>query len=368
MPEDAQAQVWKLPEFSEADVYHPRIKKAIEVVTRETRFADADQRKLAEKSQAKYKDFEEPNYESNVTTDSVSKIKEVTTLDVEEPTVVDKESFPTEEKVRISEGFKNSEFTAQTGLLTDAENYAQTIREGARLYAEQMHNEAEARFLEADRKFQEAENLRSKTQEDRDRILREARDEATQIKQEAYQDGFENGKKDGALARYEELEPQALQVVDLIEQLKRLRQIVRYQTEQEMVQMALLIAKKVIVQEIEVNADWLKDTVKNTLGVIEHLGKIRVFVNPVDYEMLQAAKAELEKYLDEEQVLVLSTSIDVEAGAVEFETDENVINYSFQKQFEDIEEMLSRKLADRSATLHEVDMEAYDFSNHPHQA
>ena len=44
------------------------------------------------------------------------------------------------------------------------------------------------------------------------------------------------------------------------------------------------------------------------------------------------------------------------------ESDEEVINFHFQKRFEELEAMLSDELAERHARLDEEDMDAYDYS------
>jgi hypothetical protein len=45
------------------------------------------------------------------------------------------------------------------------------------------------------------------------------------------------------------------------------------------------------------------------------------------------------------------------------ESDEEVINFHFQKRFEELEELLSNELSERHARLEEVDMDAYNYSN-----
>ena len=42
------------------------------------------------------------------------------------------------EKIQLSEDFKNSEFFLENSLLTDAEEFAETIREGAKLHKSQL--------------------------------------------------------------------------------------------------------------------------------------------------------------------------------------------------------------------------------------
>lgn len=270
-----------------------------------------------------------------------------------------------DEKIEKSETFRNDEFTPENSLLTDVESYAKTVREGADIYSQRKHDEADQKMAEAQKKHDEAEQIRQEALEEKERMIAEAQAEVEAIKAQAYQEGFEVGQQEGAEQRYTELAPQVAQVDDLLAQLSQLRQIVRFQTEQEMLQLAVLVAKKVVHEELTINQDVLVNIAKVSLQEIEALGKIQILVNPNDYDLLVNSKAKLEQYLKEEQRLVIQPNIDAEPGALLVETDETIVNFHFEKQFEAIEDALSRKLSDRQAHLYEVDMDAYDFSPPP---
>jgi hypothetical protein len=68
-------------------------------------------------------------------------------------------------------------------------------------------------------------------------------------------------------------------------------------------------------------------------------------------------------YLKEEQSLIIKSDSDASPGSIHMESDEEVINFHFQKRFEELEELLSDELSERHARLEEVDMEAYDYSD-----
>ncbi len=267
-----------------------------------------------------------------------------------------------DEKIATSEQFNSTEFTAETTLLSNAENYAETIREGADIYSARMHQEADELQRKTEETLREAEAIKQAGEAERKRLIEEAEAQVQSIKDGAYQEGLAAGQIAGTDLRYKELEPQVVQINDLIEQLSRLRQIVRFQGEQELLQLATLIAKKVVHEEITVNPEVLYNIARMSIQEIEALGKIRILVHPDDYEFLVNAKAKLEQYIKEEQTLVIQPNIDAEPGALLVETDETIINFHFQKQFEHIEEILSRTLSERESHIHSVDMDAHDFS------
>ena len=148
----------------------------------------------------------------------------------------------------------------------------------------------------------------------------------------------------------------------VIEQLSNLRQVVRFQAEQELVQLAVLIAKQVVVQELMTNPETLQNILVKALEEIESKGKIQVFLHPEDYEFMKNTGVNLDQYMGEEQTLVLKVNQEAEPGSIFIETDDDVLNFTFQQQFEQIEEELSQRLAERQVQMHSVDMDAYDFA------
>ena len=55
------------------------------------------------------------------------------------------------EKIQLSENFKNSEFFLENSLLTDAEEFAETIREGEKLHKAQLLKQIEEQANDTDR-------------------------------------------------------------------------------------------------------------------------------------------------------------------------------------------------------------------------
>ncbi len=266
-----------------------------------------------------------------------------------------------DQKVALSTTFSNESFTREDSLLTNAESYAATVREGAELYRQQLVAQAEAENQKARRLRQEAEQLRVQAEEERVRMLREAEAEVQAIKDQAYGEGFEQGRLDGMEQRYQESAPIAEQSEQVLEQLRGLRHLVRFQAEQELVQLSVVIAKKVVIEELQVNPDVIIGITQAALKELHSKGKIIVYLHPDCYDYLQKSGADLERFLDEEQALTLKASPDIQPGAVSIESDEEVVNHSFQHQFEELENLLSQKLLERYARMNDVDMDAYDF-------
>ena len=273
-----------------------------------------------------------------------------------------------DEKVRIAESYDTETFIREDSLLSNAQSYAQTIRDGADIYKRDMEAKGDEIRREAENIREEAETIKRGVEQERQQILREAELAAQRSQEASYNEGYEAGRQEGIERRYMESEPMAQQLEMVLEQLTSLRQIVRFQAEQELVQLALMIAKNIVIEEITINPDILKNIIKSALKELESLGKVRIFLHPDDYEFIIKCQGDLEKYIDDEQVLQIKPNIDASPGSIIIETDEDVVNYSFQQQFEKLEEELSQKLGERHVRLHEVDMDSYNFSSTPHDS
>jgi flagellar assembly protein FliH len=271
------------------------------------------------------------------------------------------DSLSEEEKVAFAQNFHNDRFIREDSLLTSAEAYASTVREGADMYRQQLLSGAETERNEARRLRQEADQIRIQAEEQRARMIEEAEQSVNSIRESARQQGYEEGYESGLQQRYEEAAPVAQRSEEVLQQLMGLRQLVRFQSEQELVQLAVVIARKLVIKELSVNSQVIQNIVQAGLKEIEGKGKITAILHPEDYEFLANSGVNFDPYLGEEQSLSIRSSMDVEPGSISIESDEDAVNFSFQQKFEELEELLSQKLVGRYARMNEIDMDSEEF-------
>jgi len=150
-----------------------------------------------------------------------------------------------------------------------------------------------------------------------------------------------------------------------LEQLNSLRQVVRFQAEEELVKLALGIAKNVVAEELKLNNAVIQNIVQAALHETEVQGKIYLHLHPDDYKFLLNSKSDLESYLNDEQKLVLRQNPEMKPGSIYVESDEEIISRSIEGQFDKLEETLTEQTENRHAHLTEVDIDAHDFSAQP---
>jgi hypothetical protein len=128
------------------------------------------------------------------------------------------------------------------------------------------------------------------------------------------------------------------------------------------VKLALQIAKNVVIEEIKLNNSVIKNIVQAALQETEVQGKIYLFLHPDDYEFLVESKSDLERYLSDEQSLVLRKNPKMKVGSIYVESDEEIISRSIEGQFDRLEESLTEQIENRHSHLTEVDIDSHDFS------
>ena len=274
------------------------------------------------------------------------------------------------EKIQLSEEFKNSEFFMENSLLTNAEDFAETIREGAKLHKTQLLKQIEEQANDTDRIHKETVAENQAAEQQRNELLSDTENKIQQIKEKAFKEGFESGHSQGIQKRYDEAEPLAQQANKILEHLDSLRKVVRFQAEGELVTLALKISKNIVAEEIKLNQDVIKNIVKAALHETEVQGKLYLYLNPDDYEFLLNSKTELESYQSEDQNLVIRQNPEMQHGSVHVESDEEIISRSIEEQFKLVEDNLNEQIEIRQAHLNEVDIDSHNFNltKHDHES
>jgi flagellar assembly protein FliH len=114
-----------------------------------------------------------------------------------------------------------------------------------------------------------------------------------QIEKEAYEKGFEAGEKAGfamgenkALVLIEKLE-------SVIRDLTEFRERLIKETEPELLELAVDIAKKIVLKELTINPDEIVNITKEAMMKLERTGQITIKINPSLYDLFMKHKPDL---------------------------------------------------------------------------
>lgn len=161
------------------------------------------------------------------------------------------------------------------------------------------------------------------TAEQIEAIQREARDEA-------YKEGFEQGRKEGLQSGQAEIRASVERLEQVFRALGEPLADVDAQVEEELLELALAVARQVVRRELKTDPGQIVAVVREALGVLPSLAReIRVFLHPDDAVLVREALSvpegeERHWRIVEEPVLT--------RGGCRVESDNSYIDASLEKQ------------------------------------
>lgn len=123
-------------------------------------------------------------------------------------------------------------------------------------------------------------------------ILGEARQKAEHIEREAYEQGFLQGQKDGREMGERSLDQLLQQFQGLVAAMVQEKEELYKQREQELVDLVLLICRKIVVRELSLKPEIIRDIVAEGFKILANSENIKLRLHPQDHEILQRAPQE----------------------------------------------------------------------------
>ncbi len=174
-----------------------------------------------------------------------------------------------------------------------------------------------------------------------------------QAYQKGFNDGIEKGTKEGEVAGFEhaskKLEPLLDGLQQALMQLGNLRQNTYRIIEQEVVELALAIARKVICREIEVDKEVVVCIAREALSKVEDPGRITIKMNPSDYQFINGTKYQLSEMIGNIDNVTIEPGKNISSGGCVIETNLGEIDARIEQQLQVIEDSFRTALENTSA-------------------
>ncbi len=174
-----------------------------------------------------------------------------------------------------------------------------------------------------------------------------------QAYQDGFNDGLEKGTDEGEKTGFEQaakkLEPLLGSLQQGILQLKNLRQDTYQRIENEVVDLAMAIARKVICREIEVDKEVVVCVAREALAKVEAPGKIKIKLNPADLQFIDETKYQLSELIGNIDNVTLEAEGSIQSGGCVVETDLGEIDARIENQLQAVEESF-RSALEKSIT------------------
>lgn len=260
--------------------------------------------------------------------------------------ILEDKKKPGKRRVDYSD-FNSAEFNEVDTLLTNVEEYSKRIREDVDKYARHVRNETDLFRSEIELELANALIKRIEAEKKAEEIIQDAEDRRDSIVKEAQEEGFQAGFAEGIQKHKEENEQLTQSVLSLIEEMKNMRTDMARRYEEQIVNLSLLIAEKVVYKRATSDKELVLDMLKKSIQHFEGQDNIKIRVHPVELDFILENQSEIKKYLDESQTVSIKADESVEPASPVIEADYSVVDISLEKQFKEIEQQLKTCIEDR---------------------
>lgn len=223
----------------------------------------------------------------------------------------------------------------------------------ARAEADRIIKEAEQRaFEEVQNKTEEARQAKQQAEEEKTRIVeeatreadnmrREANEEVDRIRREAYEEGYKAGHEEGYASGKPEVERLIDQLHHIIDKTLEKRNEIIEQSETQLINLVLLIAKKVVKVISENQKNVVINNVIQALRKLKSRGEVLIKVNLDDVELTTEHVKDFMRMVDNVQSVTVVEDSTVDKGGCVIETDFGEIDARISSQLQEIEEKIN---------------------------
>jgi len=180
-----------------------------------------------------------------------------------------------------------------------------------------------------------------------DEILRQARNEAAKIRAQAETEGHERGYAAGVEQGRAALAQTRAALEEAAAAVLSAREAFVDQAEERSVELALLLAEKIVGVALDLRPELVVDAVRGTLRRAAERDHVVIEVNPTDLELVRREAGEVAAQLGGVRQLEVVAEQRVPPGGCVVRTAEGEIDARVETQFERATELLREALAQR---------------------
>jgi len=204
------------------------------------------------------------------------------------------------------------------------------------------------RALEEDVLFEakkKAEEIIKQAQEKADELLTKTKTELEEItkttQHKAYEKGFKEGKEEGIKAGEEVIKKSLAEIQNVLIEAKHKREEIMQINQEIIINLALMIAKKIIKAELITNKEMIFENLNQALKKVKDKEEIKVKVNPVHLQELGTRKEEFLRQVSGIERINFEEDKNIEPGGCIIETNLGIIDATISSQLEMIEDALN---------------------------
>jgi len=243
---------------------------------------------------------------------------------------------------REAEAFKRNWEEEKGRMIEKAEAEAERIiKEAEQRAFEEIQNKTEEARLAKQQADEEKTRIIDEANRDSEALRREAADEVERIRKEAYEEGYKAGHEEGFSSGKPEVERLVEQIHAIIDRTLEKRNEIIEQSETQLINLVLLIAKKVVKVISENQKNVVINNVIQALRKLKSRGEVLIKVNLDDVELTTEHVKDFMRMVDNVQSVTVVEDSTVDKGGCVIETDFGEIDARISSQLQEIEEKIN---------------------------
>lgn len=239
---------------------------------------------------------------------------------------------------REAEDFKVQWESEKQKMLDDAQAQANAIIESAK----------NAAFEEVKKQTDEAQTIKAQAENEAQKIIADAREQASQIqakseiekdeiKRNSYEEGLKKGKKDGYDSGKEEVNRLIDRSHKILEAVLNRREQILNETEEQIIQLVLLMTRKVVKVMSENQKSVVMANVLSALKKVKARGDVTIRVNLEDVKLTTDHIKDFTEQVESVSGITVVEDSSVEKGGCIVETDFGAIDARISSQLSELE-------------------------------
>jgi flagellar assembly protein FliH len=226
-------------------------------------------------------------------------------------------------------------------MLEEAHERARAIEEEGKAVAFNLIQESKEKAKREEETARiNAEQIVERAKLEVERMIKEADMRVGEIEHEAYQKGYDAGREVGFKKGQSEVRRLIDRIGTIVGQAIDVREEIIAASEKQMVDMILMVARKVIKDEVAERKEVVLNNIREALKRIKDRDRVDIRVNFADLELTTAHKDELIKMMESLRKVNIYEDSRIDRGGCIIETDVGSIDARISTQLKEIEEAI----------------------------
>ena len=242
---------------------------------------------------------------------------------------------------REAEAFKRSWDEEKQKMLDEAKAEAEKIVKEAEQHAfEEVQKKTEDVRREKQNAEEESERIKQEAQQEASQMRKDAENEVEKIRRDAHNEGYQAGHEEGFASGKPEVERLVEQLHHIIDKTLDKRSEIIEESETQLVNLVLMITKKVVKVISENQKNVVINNVIQALRKLKSRGEVLIKVNLEDVELTTEHVKDFMRMVDNVQSVTVVEDSTVDKGGCIIETDFGEIDARISSQLQEIEEKI----------------------------